>query len=837
MIFCILPVFLAATASVVVEVDASSAPEQAQWAENELEPTLKKWYPRLIAEYPSKDWSAPEKVKVGFVDPPQTGAPAYTTGDSISLDRKWFSANRDSEGMGCAIHELMHVVQSYPGGGRSIPWWLTEGIADYVRWYVFEPEKKGCETDLSRMDVRYDGGYRQTANFLDYVERKHPGTVRSLNAVGRLGRYSPGVWRRITGRELWSLGGEWKGILDADAPRKPGDVVVSAAEAFVTAYWDCTRSQFVKHKGKNELLDYWLSAHAYEMLLDLAVRYPRNDFRGMAEMFFDGFKAARGDWRANEFNDDLLWWVIADCHAYRVLKTPALLKDAREMMDFIIGKQCDGVLGGGVWWKSSERGGKHACSCYPAVIAACELYSITGDRKYLEAASSIYAWSRENLFDKSAGCVFDAKHADGKVDRTCYTYNVGTAIGAALRLGKLTGAKGFREDAALAADWLMDRMSRGEVMRGRGQGDGGAFNGIAARYLAEFAALPQGARAREYLKINARTAFAHMRKADGLCGPDWDVAPADGFDIEAQTACSALTLFLCAPEGTFSRRPAGVVRTMTYNIRNSHDDRGSENDWAKRRDDLVAVIRAQDPDVIGFQEVLPDQREWLMEQFKDYVFVGDGRGADRKSDESASIAFRKNRFTAVDKGTFWLSETPDTPGKKGWGAACPRVCSYAILKDKSTGKAFCFANTHTDHVSELAREKGMLLVIERMKVFGKGAPIVFTGDHNCQETEAPAIAVSKLLRNAMAVSKTPPMGPWRSFTGWKWRDWERPAAKALSLPRAERNAPGGDFGSRIDYIYVSPGVKVRSCRTVSTPRPGRNLYPSDHFPVVADVEF
>ena len=494
MIFCILPVFLAATASVVVEVDASSAPEQAQWAENELEPTLKKWYPRLIAEYPSKDWSAPEKVKVGFVDPPQTGAPAYTTGDSISLDRKWFSANRDSEGMGCAIHELMHVVQSYPGGGRSMPWWLTEGIADYVRWYVFEPEKKGCEMDLSRMDVRYDGGYRQTANFLDYVERKHPGTVRSLNAVGRLGRYSPGVWRRITGRELWSLGGEWKGILDADAPRKPGDVVVSAAEAFVTAYWDCTRSQFVKHKGKNELLDYWLSAHAYEMLLDLAVRYPRNDFRGMAERFFDGFKAARGDWRANEFNDDLLWWVIADCHAYRVLKTPALLKDAREMMDFIIGKQCDGVLGGGVWWKSSERGGKHACSCYPAVIAACELYSITGDRKYLDAASSIYAWSRENLFDKSAGCVFDAKHADGKVDRTCYTYNVGTAIGAALRLGKLTGAKGFREDAALAADWLMDRMSRGEVMRGRGQGDGGAFNGIAVRYLAEFAALPQGAR-------------------------------------------------------------------------------------------------------------------------------------------------------------------------------------------------------------------------------------------------------------------------------------------------------------------------------------------------------
>ena len=94
--------------------------------------------------------------------------------------------------------------------------------------------------------------------------------------------------------------------------------------------------------------------------------------------------------------------MIADCHAYRVLKTPALLKDAREMMDFIIGKQCDGVLGGGVWWKSSERGGKHACSCYPAVIAACGMLEMA---KYLSQEEAAYYTS---IARKLLKAIYDA---------------------------------------------------------------------------------------------------------------------------------------------------------------------------------------------------------------------------------------------------------------------------------------------------------------------------------------------------------------------------------------------------------------------------------------------
>ena len=267
-------------------------------------------------------------------------------------------------------------------------------------------------------------------------------------------------------------------------------------------------------------------------------------------------------------------------------------------------------------------------------------------------------------------------------------------------------------------------------------------------------------------------------------------------------------------------------------------DSGTPNTWKERKEDLVALIRRLDLDVFGLQEVCPDQAEFLRQNLSEYEMVGEHRGADRKSDEASPVCYRKSRFEALDKGTFWLSETPEKPGVIGWGAMCPRVCSYLILRDRKTGRRFCFANCHTDHKSALAREKGMLLVVERMKKFGAGAPIVFTGDHNCLENEAPAIAVAAVLKDALYASETAPKGSWRTCSGWKWRDSEYSISDALKLSVEERNAKSKrkQYGSRIDYIYVSDGVRVLDFETVNESRPGKKLYPSDHFPVVATVE-
>ena len=296
-----------------------------------------------------------------------------------------------------------------------------------------------------------------------------------------------------------------------------------------------------------------------------------------------------------------------------------------------------------------------------------------------------------------------------------------------------------------------------------------------------------------------------------------------------------------------------ALKVGSYNIRLQSGDNGTPNNWDGRKSDMVDLMKRMDADVIGLQEVCPGQLKYMAASLPQYSFLGEHRNADRVTGEASPVCYRKDRFIARKSGTFWLSETPDMPGLKGWGAACPRVCTWALLEDRKTGNVICFANTHTDHISEMARKEGMLLIIRRMREFSPpGVPIIFTGDHNCRETEAPAVAVSAILTNALYASETPPAGPWRTFNGWKWRgEDEISAVDALKLPIAVRNARKGspdvdkrlngghvweDCGGRIDYIYVSRDIKFKSYRTWSDARPGATLYPSDHYPVTAVIE-
>lgn len=294
----------------------------------------------------------------------------------------------------------------------------------------------------------------------------------------------------------------------------------------------------------------------------------------------------------------------------------------------------------------------------------------------------------------------------------------------------------------------------------------------------------------------------------------------------------SLFTLLIGLSGCVTATDADTVRVGSYNIRFMHGDRGTVNAWDLRREDVAQLIRKMELDAFGLQEVCPEQLAYLRGKLPEFEFVGEHREADRKSGEASPVAYRKSRFAVETSGTFWLSETPDVPGVKGWGAACPRVCSYLVLRDRSNGKRLCFANAHTDHISAEAREKGMLLVIERMKRFGAGSSIVFVGDHNCRETAAPARAVSALLNDAMRITETPPRGAWRTFNGWKWRETEPSAAAAMKMSVDERNS-GKDM--RIDYIYVSAGIRVLDMETVDAVRPGTRLYPSDHFPLVATI--
>ena len=295
----------------------------------------------------------------------------------------------------------------------------------------------------------------------------------------------------------------------------------------------------------------------------------------------------------------------------------------------------------------------------------------------------------------------------------------------------------------------------------------------------------------------------------------------------ARAAIAAVAAAGIAATGCFSagagRDGKTTLKVCTYNIRlDSRRDEAAGNGWNARRGDLAALVRKMAPDAGGMQEVTPGQRRYLEQALPEYAFLGDHRGSDRVSGEASPVFYRKDRFDEEESGTFWLSETPDTPGRKGWDAAYPRICTWALLRDRKTGRRFCLANTHTDHIGAIANKEGMLLILRRMKKFSKGAPVVFTGDHNCIETDEPARAVSALLDNATRVSRKTAEGPWRTYNAWIWKERESSPAKD---------------GARVDYIYVSRGTEVLDCKTWADARPGLKQYPSDHFPVTATVSF
>jgi hypothetical protein len=198
-------------------VDLTRAPDLEAWVADELVPAVIVWYPKLVAMLPSEGFRAPAHVHLEFKDD-MGGVPAYAAGARLSLSIPFFRAQLEREAKGCVIHELVHVVQSYRrvrrGAGprpEPVPGWVVEGIADYVRWFLFEPEAKGAEiTARNLRTARYDGSYRISANFIDWVLRHHDrDLLEKLNAAAREGRYEEELWSRWTGRSLQELGELW----------------------------------------------------------------------------------------------------------------------------------------------------------------------------------------------------------------------------------------------------------------------------------------------------------------------------------------------------------------------------------------------------------------------------------------------------------------------------------------------------------------------------------------------------------------------------------------------------------------------------------------------------
>ena len=198
-------------------IDSTEAPDLTGWAEKELKPVVQTWYPKLAALLASEGYQAPAVITLRFRDD-MGGTPASAAGTGVNLNAVWFRRELTREALGSVVHEMVHVVQSYGRAHRTdtaatvTPGWVVEGVADYVRWFLYEPQTHGAEiTKRNLAGMRYDASYRVTANFLDWVTRTYDkDLLRKLNAAAREGRYAESLWKGWTGKGVKELGDEWK---------------------------------------------------------------------------------------------------------------------------------------------------------------------------------------------------------------------------------------------------------------------------------------------------------------------------------------------------------------------------------------------------------------------------------------------------------------------------------------------------------------------------------------------------------------------------------------------------------------------------------------------------
>ena len=253
------------------------------------------------------------------------------------------------------------------------------------------------------------------------------------------------------------------------------------------------------------------------------------------------------------------------------------------------------------------------------------------------------------------------------------------------------------------------------------------------------------------------------------------------------------------------------LKVMSYNIRMGIAKDGT-NSWEFRCPATIAMLKDQQPDIFGVQEAFEFQIKFIEEYCRNYRSVGVGRDDGKKKGEYMSIFWNKKRIKLIKWGTFWLSETPDKPSK-GWDAYCRRTATWALMKDKKTGRKFYYVNTHLDHKGKEAQKNGLKLIVDRIESINpQGYPMVLTGDFNIKPDNAALTDLDARMQSARKVAAV--TDSHNTFNGWSVKPTD----------------------SVIDYIYISGFSACPEYQTV-TKKYADKQFISDHYPIFARLVF
>ncbi len=255
--------------------------------------------------------------------------------------------------------------------------------------------------------------------------------------------------------------------------------------------------------------------------------------------------------------------------------------------------------------------------------------------------------------------------------------------------------------------------------------------------------------------------------------------------------------------------PDTQVKVISFNVRTGTSDQGTMNAWDKRKAAVKPLFTKENPTVFGVQECLLFQREYILEQLPAYDCVGVGREDGKENGEQTAIFYKKDELTLDASGTFWLSETPDTPSK-GWDASYKRTATWTMFTVKATNKKFFYINTHLDHAGASARGNGIILLCEKLASLNPdGHPAIITADFNSEASDQIFAPLKQIMQDAReTAAKTDKQG---SYNAW------------------------GQKSSNIDHVFYS-GFKALEFRTVRDIYNGVQFI-SDHYPIAAVLEF
>lgn len=251
------------------------------------------------------------------------------------------------------------------------------------------------------------------------------------------------------------------------------------------------------------------------------------------------------------------------------------------------------------------------------------------------------------------------------------------------------------------------------------------------------------------------------------------------------------------------------VGVMTFNIRFDNSGDGA-NAWLHRREAVIRMLQREKVEVIGLQEALINQLSDLKTGLPGMTWFGHGRDDGKTSGEFSAIIYDSTWFERLDGKTFWLSPTPDVPGVKGWDAACPRVVTWVLLKNRETGNQFYVINTHFDHLGETARRQSALIVSELASKLARKHPVILLGDFNASpESEViKTIAAHSGLAEASTRVENHQPATDCTYTGFDGKDCEH-----------------------IDFIWISPDIQAEGYQIIDNDNGFNRL--SDHRPVKA----